>query len=67
MPVSELCLKLKTIDNAHTIVFDGVITQRLIDIAGDKGIKRIIGERTSGIVKRPLDIQLLTFSNIGSS
>jgi DNA primase len=67
MPVSELCIKLKNIDNAHTIVFDGVITQRLIDIAGDKGVKRIVGERTSGIVKRPLDIQLLTFSTIAPS
>jgi DNA primase len=67
MPVSELCIKLKNIDNAHTIVFDGVITQRLIDIACDKGVKRIVGERTSGIVKRPLDIQLLTFSNIKAS
>lgn len=67
MPVSELCTKLKNIDNAHTIVFDGVITQRLIDIAGDKGVKRIVGERTSGIAKRPLNIQLLIFSNIKSS
>ena len=67
MPVSELCIKLKNIDNAHTIVFDGVITQRLIDIAGDKGVKRIVGERTSGIVKRPLNIQLLIFNNIRSS
>ena len=67
MSVSDLCIKLKNIDNAHTIVFDGIITQRLIDIAGDKGVKRIVGERTSGIVKRPLNIQLLTFSNITSS
>jgi len=67
MPVSELCIKLKTLDNAHTIVFDGVITQRLIDIAGDKGVERIVGERTSGIVKRPLNIQLILFSNINSS
>ncbi len=67
MPVSELCIKLKTLDNAHTIVFDGVITQRLIDIAGDKGVERIVGERTSGIVKRPLNIQLLLFSKINTS
>ena len=64
MPVSELCIKLQKIEGAHTIVFDGVITQRLVDIAGDKGVKRIVGERISGVVKRPIDIQLLTFSDI---
>jgi len=67
MPVSELCNELQKMESAHTIVFDGVITQRLIDIAGDKGVKRIVGERTSGIVKRPINIQLLTFSNIIAS
>lgn len=67
MPVSELCIKLQKIEGAHTIVFDGVITQRLVDIAGDKGVKRIVGERISGVVKRPIDIQLLTFSDIAAT
>ena len=66
-PVSELCAKLQQIDGSHTIVFDGVITQRLVDIAGDKGVKRIVGDRISGVVKRPVDIQLLTVNGIVSS
>lgn len=64
IPVSELCKRLQQLEGGHTIVFDGIITQRLVDIAEDKGIKRIIGERISGVVKRPLNIQLLTSSNI---
>jgi DNA primase len=64
LPVSELAAKLKQVDGAHTVVFDGVITQRLVDIAGDKGIKLIIGDRISGVAKRPVEIQLLTFEDV---
>ena len=64
MPVSDLCSKLQETEGVHTIVFDGVITQRLVDISGDKGVKRILGDRISGVVKRPVDIQLLTVSDI---
>jgi DNA primase len=63
-PVSDLCAKLQETEGVHTIVFDGVITQRLVDISGDKGVKRILGDRVSGVVKRPVDIQLLTISDI---
>jgi DNA primase len=66
MPVSELCIELQKIDSAHTIVFDGVITQRLVDVAGDKGVKRIVGDRVSGVVKRPVEIQLLTFNDFAA-
>jgi len=64
MPVSELAAKLTTIENAHTVVFDGVITQRLVDVAGERGVKRIIGDRISGVAKRPVDIELLTVSDL---
>ncbi len=58
--VSDLCEKLKKVDGADTILFDGVITQRLVDIASDKGVKRIIGDRISNTVKRRVKMQLLT-------
>jgi len=63
-PVSDLCAKLQDTEGVHTIVFDGVITQRLVDISGDKGVKRILGDRISGVVKRPVDIQLLTVAEV---
>lgn len=66
IPVSELCIKLQEIKGTHTIVFDGVITQRLLDIAEDKGIKCIIGERISGVVKRPVAIQILTMDKLAT-
>jgi DNA primase len=64
MPVSELAAKLQTIENANTVVFDGVITQRLVDIAAERGVKRIIGDRISGVAKRPVEVELLTVSDI---
>ena len=59
-PVSDLYEKVKEIDRAETVLFDGVITQRLVNIASDKGVKRIIGGRISDVVKRPVGVQLLT-------
>ena len=64
IPVSDLCDVTEKTDNVSKIVFDGVITQRLVDIASEKKVTTIIGDRISEIAKRPIDIQLLTFSDI---
>lgn len=64
LPVSELASRLKDIEGVAAIVFDGVITQRLVDISGEKGIKLLVGDRISGVVKRPVNIQLLTVTDI---
>lgn len=64
MPVSELAAKLQKIDNVHTVIFDGVITQRLVDVAAERGVKRIIGDRISGVAKRPVEVELLTVSDV---
>ncbi|QGA55094.1 DNA primase [Sulfolobus sp. E5-1-F] len=49
------------------IVFDGVITQRLLDLASQKNVKMIIGARIGGINKRPPNVDILTFIDIISS
>jgi hypothetical protein len=64
LPVSELASRLKDLEGVAAIVFDGVITQRLVDIAGEKGVKLLVGDRISGVVKRPVNIQLLTVTDI---
>lgn len=64
IPVSDLCDATEKTDNVSKIVFDGVITQRLVDIATEKKVTTIIGDRISEIAKRPIDIQLFTFSDI---
>lgn len=64
MPVSELTNKLQSIEGVYAIVFDGVITQRLSDIASEKKVKYLIGARLGNITKKPLEIELLTFMDI---
>ena len=66
LPVSELAQKLQKIDAVDTVVFDGVITKRLVDIADEKKIKHLVAARVSNTVKQPLNVNLLTFTDIGS-
>jgi len=64
IPVSELAETLQQMENVHTIVFDGVVTQRLVDVASKKGAKMIIGDRIAEITRRSGSLQLLTFASI---
>jgi DNA primase (EC 2.7.7.-) len=41
------------------VVFDGVITQRLVDIASESGVKRIVGVKMGNVVKKPHNIDLI--------
>jgi len=67
VPVSELAQRLKEVDGVHAVVFDGVITQRILDIASERGIKMVVADRISDVVKRPLDIRVLTFADVRSA
>ncbi|MFP3985449.1 MAG: DNA primase DnaG [Candidatus Bathyarchaeia archaeon] len=66
LPVSELAEKLQQTEKVDTVVFDGVITQRLVDIANQKGIKYLVAGRVSDVVKQPLNVHLITFADIQS-
>jgi DNA primase len=60
IPVRELTDSLKRIDNISTVVFDGIITQRLLDIANNKNVKEIIGIKLGNVVKKPASVRVLT-------
>jgi len=64
LPVSELAEKLQQVKGVDTVVFDGVITQRLVDVATEKKVKYLVAGRISDAIKQPLDVRLLTFSDI---
>ena len=64
LPVSELAEKLQQTKDVDTIVFDGVITQRLVDIANQKKVKHLVAARVSDVVKQPLNVNLITFADI---
>jgi len=64
LPVSQLAEKLQQTKDVNTVIFDGIITQRIIDVANEKNIKNIIASRISEAVKTPLNVQLKTFPEI---
>jgi DNA primase len=64
LPVSELAEKLQHTEDVDTVVFDGVITQRLVDVANQKKVKYLVAARVSDVVKQPLNIHLITFADI---
>ncbi|MCK4474726.1 DNA primase [Candidatus Bathyarchaeota archaeon] len=64
LPVSQLAEKLQQTKGVDTVVFDGIITQRIVDVAGEKNIKNIIASRISEAVKPPLNVQLIRLSDI---
>jgi DNA primase len=47
-------------DEVSAIVFDGVISQRIIDVSSDKGIKTVVGTRKGNITKMPADVTIWT-------
>ncbi len=66
MPVSELAEKIPSLENAHLVLFDGVVTQRLLDIAANKNIRYVIGDRVSDGAKRPTNVNVMTLADISS-
>jgi DNA primase len=64
LPVSGLAEKLNQTDGVDTVVFDGVITQRLVDIASQRKVTYIVAARISDSIKQPLGMHLLTFADV---
>jgi DNA primase len=60
IPVRELTDSLKKSNNISTVVFDGIITQRLLDIANSKNVKEIVGIKIGNVVKMPSSVRVLT-------
>ncbi len=47
-------------ENVAYIVFDGVISQRIVDVSADKGIGIVVGTRKGNITKMPADLTIWT-------
>jgi len=64
LPVRELAKKLQQMKAIDTVIFDGVITQRLVDIAAERNVTYLIAARVSTAMKQPLKVKLMTFEEI---
>lgn len=61
MPVRNLAAALKDgVSGAKSVVFDGVISQRIVDIAAEQGIENLIGLKTGNVVKMPATMKVFT-------
>ena len=61
VPVRQLVETLKKEGNAaRAVVFDGIITQRILDIAAEIGMKAVIGTKMGTVTKQPSSIEVWT-------
>jgi DNA primase len=64
VPVSELVDKLREQKGIDMVVFDGIVTGRLIDVAKETGISTLIGERLGNGVKSTPGLNVRVFKNL---
>jgi len=65
LPVRDLAEYLeKSKENIAYLVFDGIITQRIIDLSMKKGIKMVVGARIGDMTKRVEGIAVVTFDEL---
>ncbi len=59
--VRDLAKELKeTNEYANSVVFDGVITQRIVDLAKEKDLEYVVGIKIGDVVKMPASLKILT-------
>ena len=64
-PVKEMIDALAALEApARTVVFDGVISQRLLDVAHDKGIQTVVANRLGAIGKVPEPMRIVTRADL---
>ena len=64
-PISELVQKMESTSGAEYLIFDGIVTQRLVESAAKMGVKGIIGHRTGELNEVPGDVRIGTFRDLG--
>ncbi len=61
--VRDLLNELREADeNVKGVVFDGVITQRIVDIADSKKLDYIVGVKKGSIVRTPVELRIISTS-----
>ncbi len=59
--VRELVNTLKGgVEGVNSVVFDGIITQRIVDIASNMNIETIVGTKLGNIAKQPENVEIWT-------
>lgn len=64
VPVRDLVETLKSSRQTRAIVFDGIITQRILDIAAEMNMHSVIGTKMGTITKQPSGLEVWTRSDL---
>ncbi len=62
VPVRDVIKSLSESKDIHAIVFDGIITQRLADLASKQGVKILVGLKIGNVNKAPENLEIMTKS-----
>jgi DNA primase len=62
--VADLAKTLELQDSVDAVIFDGVVTQRLVDVANSKKVKLLIGAAKTDIEKKPATMRVATFDDV---
>ncbi len=64
-PLKDIIDKLSKSDKVSTLILDGIITQRVLDLAAEKGIGNIYGYKVGNISSIPPSINIYLFDEQG--
>ncbi|OIO21826.1 hypothetical protein COV61_02730 [Candidatus Micrarchaeota archaeon CG11_big_fil_rev_8_21_14_0_20_47_5] len=60
IPVRDIIKNLEEEASVGAIVFDGIITQRLADMAENKKVKFLFGVKIGNVFRKPASVQIIT-------
>jgi len=64
-PVRDIVDKMKAPPTeTSAIVFDGIITQKVLDSAAEGGLKYVVGQKTANITKMPANVEVWTKTDL---
>jgi len=64
VPVNELVKNLENNSGSEHLIFDGIVTERLIELADSSGIKSIITNRIGNVKNNKTSLKIITFNQI---
>ncbi len=64
VPVGDLVEELQKREGVRTVVFDGIVTGRLVDAAAERGIGILVGERLGDGVRVPNKLTVRLFKDL---
>ena len=64
VPVRDMIERLQQRGNVHAIVFDGIVTQRVLDAATQRGVKLIVAARIGSLSRKVRGIKILSYEDL---